>query len=102
MRAARSRHFEHVQMRDQVGGRIKAGIFNRVANPRLCAEVHDRVQVETGKRTVEGFVVAEVEPLESEFSSAEPAQFGDTRLLQRRIVIGIQIVDANYALASIE
>ena len=94
-----SRDFQQVEMADQVGAHIGMRVLNRIAHPRLRAEMDDAVEVSAGERGGEARHVGEILVVKGEAIAAGFAKAGKARLLQANIVIGVEIVDADDLIA---
>jgi hypothetical protein len=83
---------QHVEEAHQVGIHIGVRIDQRMAHAGLRREMHD-MRVAAGEQRRAGVTVGEIAPLEPK--TRERRQLGEPRLLQGRIVIGAEIVDAD-------
>ena len=86
----------------EVRGDVGARIVERIADAGLRAEMDDPVDLGAGQRLFERLVIREIDLHEAEGSGVQPRSSGQPLLLQPRIVIGIEIVDADHALAALE
>src|SRR3546814_3408587 len=85
-------------MPHHIGADVGKGILERVAHPRLGGQVDDlgdlRELAGQGEHCV---AVLHVEAAEGE--AVAPAEAGEPRLLQGRIVITVQVIDTDYTAA---
>ena len=93
----RPRQLQHHRMAHHVGGDIGEGIFQTVANARLGREVDDRADVGGGQGPDHAFV-GDVGLVKREVLVRRKGQ--QPRLLQYHIIIGAEIVHADYAVAA--
>src|SRR5438270_11581130 len=97
-----TRELEHVAMADQVGSNISARVLEAVADARLCAEVDDAVDLDRVGEALERLGVGEVDLLEPEAIAELLLHSRQPRLLERRIIIFVEIVDADDLVAPLE
>ena len=88
---------EHVEEAHQIGVDIGVRVFQRVAHAGLRREMHHQLGPQRREQGRGGGAVGEVEPREAE--ALAPLQPVEARLLQPRVVIGVQAVDADHAAA---
>ncbi len=92
--------FEDVKRARQVAVGVRVRVLDRVAHARLRREVDDPLDVALCKEVFHARAVGQVEFLEAEsVLFAKPCEPG---LLQRRIVVGIQVVEADDLVAARE
>ncbi len=53
-------HFQHVEMTNQIGLRVGERIFDRIANSRLRAQVHDPVDRAALDRSIQIMRISEI------------------------------------------
>ena len=92
--------FENVSEADQVRIDIGVRIDQRVAHAGLRREMHDMGEPMLGKQGRHAGAVGEIEPDEAE--AGKLCEFGEPRVFQRRIVIGVEIVDADDGAAAFQ
>ena len=96
------RQLEHVDLPHEVGADIGLRIDERIANPGLGTQVDDPVETPAGGEIRKRLFVAEIDLFEAEAIAVRAGQRGDPCLLQRRIVIIVDVVDAGDFLAARE
>ena len=85
-------------MSRQIGPLIGEGIFQRITNPGLGGEVGDEVRPRAGDERAERFGLRDIHPHELEPRQGRKARRAG--LLERHLVVGVEIVDADHPLAS--
>ena len=86
--------FENVHEALKVGINVSMRVRQRITNTSLCGEVNDGRKLSLRKELLNGFAVGNIEMVE-----IEPAAFRQpvqSRLLELRVVIGSEIVDAHH------
>ncbi len=92
--------FQHVQRAGQVAVGVGVRILDRVAHARLRREVHDAPDAPIREQRIHRLAVREVDPLEPElFLRPQPRE---PRLLERRVVVRIEVVEADHLVAARE
>ena len=92
--------FEHIEKAREIGIEISMRILQRVTNPGLCREMHDRPEFALAK---DAFVIAprrEIEFVESKI--AEVTEDAEPGLLEPRIVVIVDTVHADHGAAALE
>src|SRR5579884_228862 len=77
-------------------------ILDAVADARLGAEVNDSVYRGPGKAVVETLPIGKVELDERKTFCMGPSKLIQARSLQGRVVIVVEVVDADYFIAAFE
>ena len=94
------RNLQHIEMANKIRLNVSARIIDRIAHSRLRAEMDDTIELSTVEREGKRPVVSKVNLHELESPAATLAlEAGDAIALQTDIVIIVQIVDADYAIA---
>src|SRR5215210_4172786 len=101
-RTNRPRELEQVAMADQVRLHVRARIFEAVADPGLGAQMDDPVEFARRGEALELVGAGEVDSLETKAVAEVLGQVVEPGLLQRWIVISIEVVDADDLLAAFE
>ena len=92
-----SRQLQQVEVAGDVGADIGARVFHRIAHAGLRGEMHDAVHA-FERHPVHRFVVGDVGAQEGKAGQA--AQAREPGALQHRVVVAVEIVDADYRLAA--
>ncbi len=80
---------------------IGIGVFERIAHPGLCGEVDDAGEVLVGRDQGEHAVaIGDVELGKDKIW--QDVQLGEPRLLQPRVVIVVDVVDADDAVTAVQ
>ena len=77
-------------------------MLDAVADAGLCAEVHDRVERMHIGDLLQCVGIGKIHPLKAEAVAILPLQTVEPRLLQRRIVIIVEIVDPDDLVTAVE
>jgi hypothetical protein len=85
--------FQHVEKTNQIGCGVCVRIKERVADACLSSEMHDVGKTMFCKQLGKRLAMRNVNFLEMEPSTC--LKLGEARLLQARIVISVEIVNAN-------
>src|SRR5690348_120180 len=93
---------EHVAMPDEVRMNISFRVFDAVADSGLRAEVNDAVEGVSVGQALERICVGKVHALEMKAVPVLPLQTIEPRLLQRGIVIVVEIVDPDDLVAALQ
>ena len=101
-RTAAAGELQHVAVADQVRLEVGAGILEAVANAGLSPEVNDPIEVGRAAQLVQGAGIREIDPFEPETIAEIARERVEARLLQRWIVIIVEIVDPDDLLAASE
>src|SRR5215217_6142960 len=91
---------EQVAVTDEVRLNVGLRVFEAVANARLRAEMNDRVQLEAVRKRLQLPGVCKIDALEVKTVGEVAAKHVEPRLLERGIVIIIEIVDSDDMLGS--
>ena len=86
--------FEHVEEAGDVGVDIVVRRRERMANPGLGGKMHHMGEPTFRKQRRHAVAVLEVELMEAERIVA--GEFGEARLLEGGVVIGVEVVDADH------
>src|SRR5262249_39921506 len=89
---------QHIDKTGEIGIQIRVRILQRITNAGLCGQMHDRPELGLAKDAFDGATLGEIDLMESKF--VEFPENGQARLLQRRIVIIIDAVYADYCAAA--
>ena len=89
--------FENVQEARQVRGAVCAGIDQRIAYTRLRREIDDMGEFSLFEQRIHRRGISQIALDKAEVFLAP--EHGEARVLQRRIVIGIEIVKAGDVVA---
>src|SRR3990172_7298012 len=92
--------FQDVPESDQVGVYVGVGVLDRVAYACLGREMHDGVEGVVPKQIRDARAVHDVEFLKRE--PRVPGQPGKPRLLERDVIVIVEIVDAVNGIAAVE
>ena len=84
---------EHVTERDDVVAQVGVGRDQRIAHPRLRGQVHDLAEPAVAKQRRGRRRIGQVQPLEGKPRAA--VERGDARLLERDVVVRLEVVDAH-------
>ena len=98
----RAGELEHVAVADEVRLHIGLRVLDAVANARLRAEMDDAFELDAVRKALERFGIGEIDPLEAEAVAELARQIVEPRLLERRIVIIVEIVDSDDVVAALE
>src|SRR5262252_3292274 len=85
---------EDIEKTREIGVEISVRIFQRITNTGLGSQMHDWPELALGKNAFDRAPLGEIDLVESKF--VKFAQDGQTRLLQRRIVIVVDAVHADH------
>ncbi len=91
---------QHVHEADHVAVDVGVRILDRVPHSGLCREVDHLLESTGGEQRVHPCPIGDVELAERE--AGTPGQARQTRVLQRRVVIVVQVVDADHLVAPLE
>ncbi len=89
--------FQHVDETREIGVDIGMRMVDRIAHAGLCREMHHFGKTMPGKQAFRRRAVGEIDPLERK--AALPTQDVEPRLLQRRVVIVVEIVETDHGAA---
>ena len=92
--------FEDMQEAGDVRGDISVRVVERVADPGLRCEMHDARRLLLGEGRLDRGPVAEIGLDEAE--GFVPRELEKPRLLQRHVVIGIEIVEPDHLVAALD
>ena len=99
-RAAVAAAFQDIEKSRQIGVQIGMGIFQRIAHAGLGGEMNHAMKTAAGEQILRRRAVGEVEPMEGETPVLRERL--ETRLLQRRVIVVIEAVDAGHGAAGLE
>ena len=97
-----AREFEQVEVADQIRLRIDVGPLDRIAYPRLRTEMDDPIEVTARERGTQRGGIGEVEMMEGETVAVRLRDVREPRPLQRGVVLVIERIDADDAIAARE
>jgi hypothetical protein len=92
-----ARQFQHHRLAHHIGGDIGEGVFQAVAHAGLCRQMHDCGDI-TGRQRQYRILVGDIGLMKRE--SLFGCKPGKPRFFQADIVIGVEIVDAQDAVAA--
>ncbi len=92
--------FEYVERAEDVALDVGVGLFQRVAHPRLSAQMHDAFEFFGGEQARHRIPIGQIRADEPE--RAVRREPGEARLLERDIVVIVQIVEPDHLVAAIE
>ena len=95
-----STSLEHVDEPDDIGIHIGMGMVERVAHAGLSSEMDDTLKRVLGEQPRHGFAVGDIQL--DERKAVTPAELGQSGPLQVRIVIGVEIIDADHFIAAVK
>ena len=94
------RGLEHAQMAGQIGLLVGKGVLNRIANSGLGGQVDNPLGAAVAHQGRQGLGVGDVHSDHAKIGAGfQPGRAGG---LERRIVIGVEVVDADDGFASIQ
>ncbi len=85
--------FEHIEEADQIGVDVGVRIDQRIANAGLGGEMHDVGKPVRREQRGHRVAVCEIGLLEAKLR--ERRKLREPRLLQSRIVVGVEVVEAD-------
>ena len=91
---------QHIEMAHQVGFGVGMGILQRVAHPSLGSQVDYPIEALLGKQCRHSLAVGQVQLDEADIGT--PGQIHQARLLQRDVVVVVEIVDTDDLVAMAE
>ena len=91
---------QHVQRADDVGVDVGMRVLQPVADAGLGAEMNDPLRPSFGEEPLHAGAVGEVQLVEGE--ALAPLKLVEPRLLQIYVVVGIEIVEADDLIATLE
>ncbi len=91
---------ENMQRADDIALDIGVRVLNRVANACLCGQVDDLVEPLAGKQLLHRLAIGKIDPLHSEVIVLVEQR--RARLLQRRIIVVVEVVDADNHIATLQ
>ena len=91
--------FNHIGEADQVAVDVSVRVDQRVSNAGLCCQVHDLVDALLMKECRHRVAIGDVELVEIEVAALR--EQGQSVLLELRVVIVVEIVDADDVVASV-
>ena len=91
---------QHAEEPHQVGVDVGLGVFEGIADPRLCGQVYDAAGMDGSENLCGGFPVRQVEPVMLVARTGlKPRQACE---LQTGVIIRADVVDTHHALAPVE
>ena len=99
-RACAPATLEHIAESDQVGVDVFLGMRHGVPHARLSGEVHHHLERAALEGPCGRLAIGELDPLEAEAGS--PVEPGEPRLLERHVVVVVQVVKAEHLVAARE
>ena len=97
-----ARELEHVAMADEVRLHIGLRVLDAVADAGLRAEMDDAFESIGVGKPLKRFGVREIDAFEAEAVAVLAREIVEPRLLERRIVIIVEIVDADDVVAALQ
>ena len=85
--------FDDMEETGDVALHVHVGILDRVAHPRLGGQVHHALEFLAGKHRLHGGAVGNVDLREAK--AIESGQNLQSRRFQRRVVVAVEVVDAD-------
>jgi hypothetical protein len=92
--------FQNIEEAGEIGVEIGMGILQRVTDTSLRGKMHDRSEFAVAKNGLYALAIGEIDLVKTEV--VEFAENGDTRVLQRRIIIVVDAVEAHDRAASLQ
>ena len=90
--------FEHIGEANQIAVDIGMGVFDRIAHPGLRGQMHDAVELVHCKQRGHAGTVGHVEL--DEIKAGLGRQTRQPVMLERRVVIVVQIIQADHLIAA--
>src|SRR5262249_56631947 len=97
-RFAMAAALEDIEKAGEIRIEISVRIFQRIANAGLGGQMHDWPELDLGKNAFDRAPLGEIDLVKRKF--VKFAQDGQPRLLQRRIVVIVDAVNAHHRPAS--
>src|SRR5271155_4083088 len=91
---------QNIEKAGEIGVEIGVRILQRVAHSGLRGKMHHRSEIAVAENCFHGFAIGKVDAVKRK--SLKLPQHGKTRLFERRIIIGIEIVDTDDRAAAFE
>ena len=92
--------FEHIEKAPEIGIEISVRILQRVTNPGLCREMHDRPEFAPAKDAFDIAPRREIDFVESKI--AEVTEDAEPSLLESRIIVIVDTVHADHGATAFE
>ena len=92
--------FEHIEKAREIAIEISMRILQRVTNPGLCREMHDRPEFALAKDAFDIAPCREIEFVENKI--AEVTEDAEPGLLESRIIVIVDTVHADHSAAALE
>ena len=92
--------FQHMQRADDVGVHVRVRVLHPVTDARLSGEVDNPLRLRRGEQPLHARAIGKVELVEGKAGRA--LELAEARLLQFNVVVGIEIIDADYHIAPVE
>ena len=91
---------EHVEEAGQIGVGIGMGIGQGMPHAGLCREMHDMRKPVHREQRRHGAAIGNVDLLEAE--AWKSPQHGEAGVLEARIVVGVEIVEADHVMSVLQ
>src|SRR5215469_14321808 len=88
---------QHIEKTGEIGIQISVRILQRITNAGLRGQMHDRPELGLAKDAFDGAALGEIDLVESK--SVKFPENGQTRFLERRIVIIVDTVHTDHRAA---
>ena len=92
--------FQNIEEAGEIGVEIGVGILQRVTDTGLRGKMHDGSEFAVAKHGFYALAIGEIDLVKTEV--VEFAENSDTRVLQRRIIIVVDAVEAHDRAASLQ
>jgi hypothetical protein len=92
--------FQNIEESSEIGVEIGVGILQRVTDTGLRGKMHDRSEFAVAKYGLYALAIGEIDLVKTEV--VEFAENGDARVLQRRIIVVVNAVEAHDRAASLQ
>src|SRR6516164_2211027 len=92
--------FQNIEESGEIGIEIGVGVLQRVTDTGLRGKMHHRSKFAVAKYGLYALAIGEIDLVKTEV--VEFAENGDTRVLQRRIIIVVDAVEAHDCAASLQ
>ena len=92
--------FQNIEEPGEIGVELGVGILQRVTDAGLRGKMHDRSEFAIAKYGLSALAIGEIDLVKTEV--VEFAENSDTRVLQRRIIIIVNAVEAHHRTTSLQ
>jgi hypothetical protein len=92
--------FQNIEEPGEIGVELGVGILQRVTDTSLRGKMHDRSEFAISQKGLYALAIGEIDLVKTEV--IEFAENGDTRVLQRRIIIVVDAVEPHDRAASLQ